>query len=322
MPRRRHPDGHGAGRRVGLGRSAAPLRHDDVQGDAAARDRLCRAGISRSRSASRTTGSCRRACRPTPSDPRKCCTQLDPDSIATWYIDGRQPAAGQIHPQSRVSRRRSASCSSRAATASTKERSRRRSSPSRRALGGTMTLEDLAAYHRRVGHAGDDELSRLRRLHAAAAGADLGHRRDPQHPRDVRAEVGAGADAGDARSGESEVLAPRSSKPRSSRSTISTPTTPIRISPRCRSSGCCRRRTRSRCAAASIRIARPRRRRAATPRAPATPSCCRPPIAAATWWRGSTASSTASARASPCPATASRCTIAAGCSRSIRRART
>ena len=25
-----------------------------------------------------------------------CCTRLDPDSIKTWYIDGKQPKAGQI----------------------------------------------------------------------------------------------------------------------------------------------------------------------------------------------------------------------------------
>ena len=27
----------------------------------------------------------------------KCCTQVDPDSIATWYINGKQPTAGQIY---------------------------------------------------------------------------------------------------------------------------------------------------------------------------------------------------------------------------------
>ena len=76
------------------------------------------------------------------------------------------------------------------------------------ALGGTMTLEDLAELHRRVGRGRGHQLSRLRRVHAAAAGADVGDQRDPQHPRGLRAEVGAGPDAGDARTGESEVLAP------------------------------------------------------------------------------------------------------------------
>ena len=33
---------------------------------------------------------------PVPGDPAKCCTQLDPDSIANWYIGGKPPEAGQI----------------------------------------------------------------------------------------------------------------------------------------------------------------------------------------------------------------------------------
>src|SRR5258708_3309043 len=28
---------------------------------------------------------------------RNCCTDLDPDSVKTWYINGRQPVAGQIY---------------------------------------------------------------------------------------------------------------------------------------------------------------------------------------------------------------------------------
>ena len=34
---------------------------------------------------------------PVAGDPAKCCTQVDPDSIANWYIGGKQPAAGQIY---------------------------------------------------------------------------------------------------------------------------------------------------------------------------------------------------------------------------------
>ena len=70
-----------------------------------------------------------------------------------------------------------------------------------------MTLDDLASYTGEWVDAGDDDLSRLRRVHAAAAGADLGDRRDPEHPGRVRAAVGAGPDAGDPRAGQSEVLA-------------------------------------------------------------------------------------------------------------------
>ena len=47
------------------------------------------------------------------------------------------------------------------------------------------------------------------------------------------------------------------------------------------------------------------------PTPPATRSCCRRRTAPATWWRGSTACSTASVLVSLCPATASRCTTAA-----------
>src|SRR5262249_45933284 len=28
---------------------------------------------------------------------QKCCTELDPDSVKTWYINGRRPVAGQIY---------------------------------------------------------------------------------------------------------------------------------------------------------------------------------------------------------------------------------
>ena len=33
---------------------------------------------------------------PIPSSAANCCTQLDPDSVNTWYINGQQPVAGQI----------------------------------------------------------------------------------------------------------------------------------------------------------------------------------------------------------------------------------
>jgi gamma-glutamyltranspeptidase/glutathione hydrolase len=82
---------------------------------------------------------------PVPSDPRECCTQLDPDSIATWYIDGRQPVAGQIHRNPGLARTfrilqqqgRDGFYKGEIAQAIVAKSSRH---------GGTMTLEDLAAY--------------------------------------------------------------------------------------------------------------------------------------------------------------------------------
>ncbi|MCR6679942.1 gamma-glutamyltransferase, partial [Escherichia marmotae] len=33
---------------------------------------------------------------PQPADPRGCCTQLDPDSVKTWYVDGKPPRTGDV----------------------------------------------------------------------------------------------------------------------------------------------------------------------------------------------------------------------------------
>src|SRR5262249_48797646 len=37
-----------------------------------------------------------RALSPDASDPRRCCTGIDPDSVAAWYVDGQPPRSGQI----------------------------------------------------------------------------------------------------------------------------------------------------------------------------------------------------------------------------------
>ena len=145
--RRRHSRGHRARCRVGLGRSAASLRFADVQGNAAAGDRLCRARLSDFRAHRATTGMLPKGLPDTPSDPRKCCTQLDPDSIATWYIDGKQPVAGQIHRNPGLAKTfrilqqqgRDGFYKGEIAQAIV-DKSKRH--------GGTMTLEDLASYQR------------------------------------------------------------------------------------------------------------------------------------------------------------------------------
>jgi gamma-glutamyltranspeptidase / glutathione hydrolase len=79
------------------------------------------------------------------SDPSKCCTQIDPDSIATWYIDGRPPTAGQIHRNLGLAKTfrilqqqgRDGFYKGEVAQAIV-DKSKK--------LGGTMTLEDLASY--------------------------------------------------------------------------------------------------------------------------------------------------------------------------------
>ena len=79
------------------------------------------------------------------SNPSKCCTQLDPDSIATWYIDGRPPAAGQIHRNPGLAKTfrilqqqgREGFYKGEVAQAIVDKSNK---------LGGTMTLQDLATY--------------------------------------------------------------------------------------------------------------------------------------------------------------------------------
>jgi gamma-glutamyltranspeptidase/glutathione hydrolase len=74
-----------------------------------------------------------------------CCTSLDPDSVATWYIDGKQPVAGQIFRNPDLAKTfrllqqggRDAFYKGEIAQAIVAKST---------ALGGSMTLEDLAAY--------------------------------------------------------------------------------------------------------------------------------------------------------------------------------
>ena len=82
---------------------------------------------------------------PAPGDPRGCCTQIDPDSIATWYIDGKPPAAGHVHRNPGLAklfrilqqRGRAGFYEGNVASAIVAKSS---------ALGGTMTTADLASY--------------------------------------------------------------------------------------------------------------------------------------------------------------------------------
>jgi len=82
---------------------------------------------------------------PVPADPRNCCTQLDPDSVATWYVNGVRPAPGQIFRNPdlaktlRILQKKGVDGFYRGEVA---EAIIRKSN----ALGGTMTMKDLANY--------------------------------------------------------------------------------------------------------------------------------------------------------------------------------
>jgi gamma-glutamyltranspeptidase/glutathione hydrolase len=76
---------------------------------------------------------------------QKCCTELDPDSVTTWYIDGKPPMPGQIFRNAGLARTyrllqkggRDAFYKGEIAEAIVAKSN---------ALGGTMTLQDLADY--------------------------------------------------------------------------------------------------------------------------------------------------------------------------------
>ena len=74
-----------------------------------------------------------------------CCTEMDPDSVATWYIDGKQPKAGQIFKNPDLAKT--------FRILQAKGRDGFYKGPVAQALvnkvhalGGTMTMEDLASY--------------------------------------------------------------------------------------------------------------------------------------------------------------------------------
>jgi gamma-glutamyltranspeptidase/glutathione hydrolase len=80
-----------------------------------------------------------------PVDPRDCCTAVDPDSVATWYVDGRPPEPGQVYRNPSLAklfrilqqRGRAGFYEGDVASAIVAKS---------KSLGGTMTLDDLASY--------------------------------------------------------------------------------------------------------------------------------------------------------------------------------
>ena len=80
-----------------------------------------------------------------PGDVAACCTDLDPDTVDAWYIDGKQPHAGQIYKNPDLAKTfrllqeqgRDAFYTGEMAQAIVDKVHK---------LGGTMTMEDLANY--------------------------------------------------------------------------------------------------------------------------------------------------------------------------------
>jgi len=77
---------------------------------------------------------------------RGCCTALDPDSVATWYVNGKPPVEGQIFRNPQLARAL-ALLGKDGRDAFYRGAIARAIVAKSRALGGTMTLGDLAAYH-------------------------------------------------------------------------------------------------------------------------------------------------------------------------------
>ena len=75
-----------------------------------------------------------------------CCTQLDRDSLATWYRNGRPPRAGQLFRNPDLARTFRL-LQAQGADVFYKGEIARAIVAKSTALGGTMTLEDLASYH-------------------------------------------------------------------------------------------------------------------------------------------------------------------------------
>jgi gamma-glutamyltranspeptidase/glutathione hydrolase len=82
---------------------------------------------------------------PVASDARRCCTQRDPDAVATWYVNGRQPEAGDTLRNPGLAktfrilqqRGRDGFYTGEIARAIVDKSTK---------VGGTMTMEDLASY--------------------------------------------------------------------------------------------------------------------------------------------------------------------------------
>jgi gamma-glutamyltranspeptidase/glutathione hydrolase len=75
-----------------------------------------------------------------------CCTRLDPDSVRTWYLNGRPPRAGEWFRNADLARTLRL-LQAQGADAFYRGEIAKAIIAKSKKLGGTMTLEDLAGYH-------------------------------------------------------------------------------------------------------------------------------------------------------------------------------
>jgi gamma-glutamyltranspeptidase / glutathione hydrolase len=76
---------------------------------------------------------------------KSCCTELDPDSVKVWYVDGKPPVPGQIFRNPDLARTFRL-LQAQGADIFYKGEIARAIIAKSKALGGTMTMEDLANY--------------------------------------------------------------------------------------------------------------------------------------------------------------------------------
>ena len=125
---------------VGMAGSADALRHEDVQGSPAAGDRLRGPGLSRSRKKSPIVWRMKNAL-----PLQGCCTQVDPDSVKTFYVNGKPPVTGTIFRNPDLAKAFRLIQQQRRDAFYKGEIGRAIIAKSQ-ALGGPMTLDDLANY--------------------------------------------------------------------------------------------------------------------------------------------------------------------------------
>ena len=136
----------------------------------------------------------------------KCCTEPDPDSVKTWYVNGQPPQAGQIFKNADLAHTFRL-LQAQGADGFYKGDLAAAMVAKSWALGGTMTLKDLARYKGEWVEPAHTQYHGFRHPRVAAAVAGLGGERDAQYSSGLRAAMGAGRDARLAGTHERALLA-------------------------------------------------------------------------------------------------------------------